>query len=1112
MKQFNAIQSRFYYHNVFRNFKLLLSIVCFCLIGSLKTYAQVQTIQWQKALGGSNWDIGRAIINTSDGGSLVVGDTRSTDGDVSANHSGNNDVWVVKLSPTGTIQWEKSYGGAGEEIGFHVIQTSDGGYIIAARTNYSDGDVTGTHGGEDVWIVKISSTGILQWQRAYGGTGNDNARSIVQLQNGSGYVFIGYTESNDGDVSGNHGGSRDAWIVKIDLSGNIVWQECLGGSGDDRGVSLIEGGSGFVAACYSSSGDGDATGGGCHGVGYAGDYWVLDLNTSGGVVWQKMYGGYNTDYVSEIIQTSYGDYAIMGKTYAGDGDLNGLGHGNDGSHGDLWLLRIQVGGAGTIHQNITLGSTGDDWGSTIIQAADGDFVLYGQAGGSDGDVSGGGWHGDADYWMVKISSTNTIRWQKCFGGPGAEWAGGLEGGGALIGTSDGGYIMAGYINANGGDVTGYHGGQFDMWVVKSIAPAITTSVMGSTFCPGGPVSVPYTTTGTYTAGNVFTAQLSNASGSFSSPTSIGNLTSVTSGTISATIPGSTAAGSGYRIRVVSSTPVITGTNNSNLSVESNPCFTWGGTSSTVWATSSNWVPTSVPTATDNVVIPPGAPNYPYLTGNLTHNARITIDGAANLKIDGILTNNGTIIVNSGGSLLQTSGSTLAGTGTFNVKRAVPNLTSFISSPINNESVFSFGITPTGTPGGQIIPNGCNPNNVSSSSPYGNLLELRENPTVLGSCAQSLWFVKSTGNMTNGRGYSLRNGPITLNYTGTVNNGTITYSGLTRQSGTIADGDGSTPTRGWHLVGNPYPSPITLNSGDLGAGFDNQIAIYNNGVWISHTLSVSPVTVAVGQGFEIRNSTPGTSPNFSLTNSLRTAANPTFYRQGLLIDHYMNVYLNNGSQSDQTMVYFMDGATDNFDPMFDANRMSDDIDLPMVYTVVNAERLSYNALPKMAPGETKSVPMGIRTEVPGNHTLSFSDLLTLENTSVTLEDLKLGSMQPVSEGYVYSFVTQTGDARERFVLHFAANTASAIMTLEKSAIPVYSFGNAVYIDLKELRAEEQFTAIAYDLAGRVLFKEEVKGGGLFTKVVGANGSDLVIVSLRNQKGETFRTKLFLSQNK
>src|SRR5690606_27881122 len=121
-----------------------------------------------------------------------------------------------------------------------------------------------------------------------------------------------------------------------------------------------------------------------------------------------------------------------------------------------------------------------------------------------------------------------------------------------------------------------------------------------------------------------------------------------------------------------------------------------------------------------------------------------------------LTNNGTVTVASGASLVQATGSTLAGTGVYNVARAIPGGTSFVSSPVNNIPVSGFGVTPTGPDGGQVVPNQqnpCNPNSVDASSPYGNILELRENPaSVLNGCAQSLWHVKSSGTLENGRGY------------------------------------------------------------------------------------------------------------------------------------------------------------------------------------------------------------------------------------------------------------------------------------------------------------------------------------------------------------------------
>src|SRR3982751_2769701 len=126
------------------------------------------------------------------------------------------------------IEWQKSLGGAGMEKANCIQQTRNGGYIVAGLTDSSSGDVTGYHGNrwEDYWIVKLDSTGTLEWQKSLGGTNKDVANSIQQTYDG-GYIVAGYSRSNDGDVSGNHG-SEDYWVVKLDSLGQIEWQNSLG--------------------------------------------------------------------------------------------------------------------------------------------------------------------------------------------------------------------------------------------------------------------------------------------------------------------------------------------------------------------------------------------------------------------------------------------------------------------------------------------------------------------------------------------------------------------------------------------------------------------------------------------------------------------------------------------------------------------------------------------------------------------------------------------------------------------------------------------------------------------------------------------------------------------
>ena len=190
------------------------------------------TIQWAYFYGGSLNDFGNCIRPTSDGGYIVAGSSCSNNDNVTGHHGGDStDLWIVKIDSLGTMQWEKSLGGTNytnrtftgqDQIG--IQQTSDGGYIVAGSTLSNDGDVIGNHGEDDAWIVKLDNTGNIQWKRCYGGSGNDAAYSIRQTNDG-GYVFTGYTTSTDGDLTG-ISGTPGSWIVKIDGNGNIQWQQC----------------------------------------------------------------------------------------------------------------------------------------------------------------------------------------------------------------------------------------------------------------------------------------------------------------------------------------------------------------------------------------------------------------------------------------------------------------------------------------------------------------------------------------------------------------------------------------------------------------------------------------------------------------------------------------------------------------------------------------------------------------------------------------------------------------------------------------------------------------------------------------------------------------------
>ena len=367
---------------------ILLALILFNGVNN-KSLAQAPTIEWQKCLGGSNDDWAYSIQQTSDSGFIVAGYTESSNGDVSGNH-GDYDYWVVKLNSSGDILWQKCLGGTNVDQAFSIQQTSDGGFIVAGGTFSNDGDVSGNHGNSDYWVVKLNSSGTIEWQKCLGGTDGDYANSIQQTSDG-GFIVAGQTYSNDGDVSGNHGGS-DAWVVKLNSSGTILWQKCLGGTVYGAIAYSIQQTSdgGFIVAGETRSYNGDVSGN--HG---GIDYWVVKLDSLGDIEWQKCLGGTNNDYARSIKQTSDGGFIVAGFTMSNDGDVSG-------NHGwnDAWVVKLNS--SGDIEWQKCLGGTDYDDAKSIQQTSDGGFIVAGFTASNDGDVSGN--QGNSDAWVVKLTN------------------------------------------------------------------------------------------------------------------------------------------------------------------------------------------------------------------------------------------------------------------------------------------------------------------------------------------------------------------------------------------------------------------------------------------------------------------------------------------------------------------------------------------------------------------------------------------------------------------------------------------------------------------------------------------------------------------------------------
>jgi gliding motility-associated-like protein len=293
-------------------------------------------IQWQKSLGGSKNEYCWSLDITSDGGYIMAGSTESDDGDITGNH-GARDYWVVKLSSTGNLQWQKCLGGINDEDAWSVKQVADGGYIVGGRSKSNEGDVTGNHGNEDYWIVKLTNTGGIEWQKSLGGSNIDWANSVLQATDG-GYIVGGSSRSADGNISAHHSNSgwEDYWIVKLSSTGTLEWEKSLGGNYNDMAFSVAHTpDGGYIIAGYSESIDGDIT---CHTINE--DYWIVKINNTGNIQWQKVVGGKSVDKAYSVAPAPDGGYIVTG--FTGSTDLPGY-HSNASSlAGDFFVVKLSA--------------------------------------------------------------------------------------------------------------------------------------------------------------------------------------------------------------------------------------------------------------------------------------------------------------------------------------------------------------------------------------------------------------------------------------------------------------------------------------------------------------------------------------------------------------------------------------------------------------------------------------------------------------------------------------------------------------------------------------------------------------------------------------------------
>ena len=437
--------------------KLLLNIFTLCFV--LNAYTQAPDVAWQNNFGGSASDYANAVLQTSDNGFFVIGQTPSNNIDVSGNHSSSDDAWLIKLDNSGNLLWQKCFGGTGSEQGHSIISTNDGNYVFAGSASSNNNDVSGGNGSNDFWVVKFNATGTILWQKCFGGTSYEWAYGVKQASD-NGYFVVGATGSINNNVSGNYGGFTDGWVIKLNENGELLWQKCVGGTGTDalRDVQTTADG-GCIVVGYTNSVDNNAVGN--HGNN---DVLVVKLNSSGTVEWSKCFGSTSADVGQKIISTNDGNYIFVGTAGSNNNDVSGSNGGQD-----IWVVKINT--SGNIIWQKCLGSSYSDIGRSIAKTSDGNYVLTGEVNGNNGDVSGANANGYADIWIVKINDLGNLLWQKCVGGINTDSSS------AIQQAADGGYIIAGTTFATDNVTTN---GLYDYFVFKLESDALSNAEFSST--------------------------------------------------------------------------------------------------------------------------------------------------------------------------------------------------------------------------------------------------------------------------------------------------------------------------------------------------------------------------------------------------------------------------------------------------------------------------------------------------------------------------------------------------------------------------------------------------------------------------------------------------------
>ena len=450
------------------------AVIVFAVLFTItQTHAQAPDIQWQNAFGGSTYDYLRCIDATTDGGFILGGESWSSiSGDKTENTFGYDDYWVIKTDASGNMMWQNNIGGSANDRLYAIQQTSGNGYILGGESSSGiSGDKTEENiGYSDYWIIKLDENGNIIWQNTLGGSEFNNLRSVEQTMDG-GYILGGWSSSDiSGDKTEMSNGSYDYWVIKLDMSGNIVWQNTIGGDAADylyQASQTLDGG--YILAGYSSSGiSGDKT------EANAGtrDFWIIKLNASGNILWQNTIGGDDNDNLYALDLTADGGYILGGTSESGiSGDKTELNTG-----GDYWIVKLDS--SGNILWQNTIGGNSFDEFKTLMQTADGGYLIGGKSISAISRDKTEAVIGMDDLWIIRLDQNGNILWQNTIGGTEGEVFAGM------CQLNDLSFVIGAWsLSGVSGDKTNPGYGASDYWLMQfdpeqlCITPSATASVV-----------------------------------------------------------------------------------------------------------------------------------------------------------------------------------------------------------------------------------------------------------------------------------------------------------------------------------------------------------------------------------------------------------------------------------------------------------------------------------------------------------------------------------------------------------------------------------------------------------------------------------------------------------